>query len=396
MPGTREDHLTMNRESGNRLNLLLIALLVSALASGLISLLSSGSALPPAFTLHLFFALGIMPLILGAMTYFVPVLTRTGAPQTLDFLPALTAFAAGLLLAYALKYSFWLYPVAALFTLAAAFRLSWWMYDRSRKTLGSPHPGLVWYRLAIGFLILALIAILSGGMLTEHWGSARIIHLHLNLIGFVTLTALGTLRVLLPTAAGLTDPHAGRWLNRLWPWLAGGTLLIATGSAINPLLSAIGVLPWLVALVKLGIDLILPNRKQLWLQGGAGFTLCGAVAGLFLSLLAGAAHGLGYIGSPQITAAFFTAFLLPLVTGAATHLLPLWLTGPADRERTSELRTPLCARARTRTLLFLAAGLLSLSGTQWNLLPAIVALSHFLLLALGAVISAKKTAHGIH
>ena len=264
------------------------------------------------------------------------------------------------------------------------------MHDGSRKTLGSPHPGLVWYRVAIGFLILALVAIITGSMLTGHWSSARAIHLHLNLFGFVALTALGTLRVLLPTAAGLTDPDAGNWLSRHWPWLTGGTLLIATGSAITPLLSAIGVMPWLVALVKFSIDLIAPNWKQLWQQGGAGFTLCGAVAGLFLTLLAGTAHGFGYIESSQITAVFFTAFLLPLVSGAATHLLPLWLSGPANMTRTLELRALLASRARIRVLLFMTSGALSLADTQWNLLPAILALSHFLLLALGAVFSSRK------
>ncbi|MEN6586058.1 MAG: hypothetical protein ABFE02_08470, partial [Sulfuricella sp.] len=46
---------------------------------------------------HLAFALGVMPLIMGAMTHFVPVLTRTGAAARQVQLLAGLAWQAGVL-----------------------------------------------------------------------------------------------------------------------------------------------------------------------------------------------------------------------------------------------------------------------------------------------------------
>ncbi|MCW8904939.1 hypothetical protein, partial [Sedimenticola sp.] len=71
-----------------KLHPLLIVLLLTTLAgfaSGL--LLPQVLPLRPSAPLHLIFALGIMPLIMGAMTYFVPVLTRTRAAEPLSLVP---------------------------------------------------------------------------------------------------------------------------------------------------------------------------------------------------------------------------------------------------------------------------------------------------------------------
>lgn len=371
-----------------RLHPLLIFLLLTTLA-GFFSALLLPQWVPsrPAAPLHLVFALGIMPLIMGAMTYFVPVLTRTRGAEPIALVPPLLALGAGLLLGFSLFFSFSLYPFAALIGLVAALWLSLWMQRRKRQTLGRPHPGLLWYQLALLALILGLLAILAGRLLPDYWTAFRRLHLHLNLLGFVGLTALGTLRVLLPTSGGYTDPEAGSWLMRQWPWLAAGTLLIAAGSIWSPAVALLGLLLWLPPLGRLLYSLCVTHRQAVWHPHGATVFLAAAVLGLLILLLSGALHALGLQGGSAATHAFIPLFLLPLVSGAATHLLPLWITRAADRPREQLLRERLGRHSGVRAALFLAGGLLILAGQSWGLAPILLGLAHFLAKTLGALLS---------
>lgn len=362
-----------------KLHPLLIVLLLTALG-GFVSGLLLPHALPlrPSAPLHLVFALGIMPLILGAMTYFVPVLTRTRAAEPLSLVPPLLALAAGLLLSFSLFFSFSFYPVAALTGLVAALWLSIWMQGRKQQTLGRPHPGLLWYQLALLALVLGLLAILAGYLLPDYWVPLRRLHLHLNLLGFVGLTALGTLRVLLPTTGSYADPEAGPWLMHQWPWTTAGTLLVAVGAAWSATVALLGALLWLPPLIKLLRSLLFNHRSKVWQLNGATTSLACAVLGLATVLSSGVAHGFAWLPPAQSTYAFIPLFLLPLVTGAATHLLPLWLTAARDPDREQALRLRLGHHSAARAGLFLLGGLLLLGGRNWGVIPVLLALLQFL------------------
>lgn len=368
---------------------LLILLLCIALGGFLSGLVLPGILpLRPSAPLHLIFAMGIMPLIMGAMTYFVPVLTRTRGAEPGALAPALLALAAGTLLCFSLFFSFSLYPIAALMGLVAALWLTLWMRRRQRQTLGKPHPGLLWYQLALLALVLGLLSILAGYLFPEQWLIFKRLHLHLNLLGFVGLTALGTLRVLLPTTGGFTDPQAGPWLMRHWTLIAGGTLLIAIGAAGFPPLALAGVLLWLPPIGQLLISLLITHRHAIWHLHGATASLAGAVLGLLILLLSGAAHAYRLIDAPLTTQAFIPLFLLPLVTGAATHLLPLWLApGQVDREQ--GLRQRLGGYSLLRAGLFLLGGLLILFSQAWGIWLVLIGLVHFLLGVLSTLLSKK-------
>jgi len=361
-----------------RLHPLLIILLLTALAG-----FAAGLLLPhllplrPSAPLHLIFALGIMPLIMGAMTYFVPVLTRTRAAEPLSLVPALLALGAGLLLSFSLFFSFSLYPVAAIAGLAAALWLSIWMQRRKRQTLGRAHPGLLWYQLALLALMLGLLSILAGYLLPDQWPQFRRLHLHLNLLGFIGLTALGTLRVLLPTTGGYADPEAGPWLMHQWPWITAGVVMIAAGAAWSATLSLLGLLLWLPALGLLLKSLLITHRPTVWQAHGAPPALASATVGLSIILLSGAAHGFGGLPPTPATHAFIPLFLLPLVTGAATHLLPLWLTAAGNNTGEQVLRLRLGRHSAVRAVLFLLGGILILSGQSWGVIPVLLALLHF-------------------
>lgn len=338
-------------------SLTLLALLLSA------ALALSGVGSPPAVA-HLAFAVGILPLIFAAMIHFVPVLTRTGDPgRRIARLPWLAQFA-GLLAVAALQGVLprgLLYLAAATdFVLAGA--LLNWISGRARATLGSPHPGWRWYGAALGCLMLALLAVLLMGIWPAYWRALRLFHLHLNTIGLVGLAALGTLPVLLPTALGKPDPEAAGWLRRRLWLVAGGALVIATGAAVVwPFAAPGAALVLVAALGLLGQWMRRFGVRQL-LADGVSVSLLAAVGGLLLALAFGVAHGAGLGDGRTTLAAWAIGFLLPLVSGALSQLLPVWRwPGPVTPERL-EMRRKLAASGAWRGGLFFAAALAMLSG----------------------------------
>ena len=91
---------------------------------------------------------------------------------------------------------------------------------------------------------------------------------------------------------------------------------------------------------------------------------------------------------PQLSlTAFILLFLLPLLTGAANHLLPLWLFSAQSTDRQQTAKVQLGRWSAVRSMLFLSAGLLQLLGIAWGIIPALLGLLHFL----GALIRAVVT-----
>ena len=160
-----------------------------------------------------------MPLIFGAMSHFIPVLTRTRiATSGLLGIPVV-ALAGGALAVAALSLPglFWGRYAGALLALAAAGALLVWSRRRRAGMLGRPHPCLAWYDAALVCLVLALLAILASAIWPQQTIALHRLHLHLNTLGFVGLTAVSTLAVLLPTVAGRPDPQVGPRLRRDLP-----------------------------------------------------------------------------------------------------------------------------------------------------------------------------------
>lgn len=338
-------------------NLTLLALFAS------VALTLAGVGAPLA-VLHLAFAAGIVPLIFAAMMHFVPVLTRTGSPgRLLASLPSI-AQAAGLLVVGAFQglLPYWLLHLAALLDGLLAIVLLAWIAGRARATLGSPHPGWRWYAAALGCLILALAAVLVMAVWPAQWVAWRQLHLHLNTLGLVGLAALGTLPVLLPTAMGRADPDAGSWLRqRLWLAVAG-VLLVAAGAALHWVLAAIGAGLLLVATLGLLGQWGHCFTFRVIAADGVGASLLAAVGGLVLTLAAGIAHGAGLMSAPPTLLAWLLGFLLPLVSGTLSQLLPVWRwPGPQTPARL-EMRRRLATGGNLRAVFFLLAAAHALAG----------------------------------
>jgi len=341
-----------------------------------------------AATLHLMLAVGAMPLIFAAMTHFIPVLTRSrAAPAGLAWAPLL-ALVGGAWVWGALSFPDRIggRVMGAVPAVVAAIVLLLWSRRRRAAMLGRPHPGLAWYEAALACLALALVAILASAVWPQQAFALRLFHLHLNTLGFIGLTATGTLAVLLPTAVGRPDPENGRWLRRALPWAFGGTVLAAVGAAwFNPL-AWFGAVLWAFPLARLGIRWLRLYRAEILAPHGAVPLLAAALAGLALSLFFGVIAG--HFPAIAPTAAFVAGFLLPLVAGAASQLLPVWLRPGVQTAWHAALRAKLGRYGGIRAALFLVAGFAAGLGAAWGLPLGAATLLWFMLQAAAALAQA--------
>lgn len=359
---------------------MLVALVLAAVASfAAAAALPLLQPLPPAAHIHLALAVGVMPLILGAMTHFVPVLTRSAAPRAgVRLIPPL-ALGAGALAFHAFAAPNQLYYFAALMALAAVLAFAAWIIGRAAGSLGKPHPCLHWYLAAIACLILALVGVAAMALWPEQRLALKRLHLHLNTLGFIGLTAVATLQVLLPTVAGRPDPQAAARLRQDLKWALGGTLLVALGSAWLKPLAWLGAALWAVPLAHLGKAWFALYAREIRQRHGAAPSLAAALAGFAAALLFGTLHGGGILGATDSAHAFILAFLFPLVTGAASQLLPVWARPGPQTAWHARIRQRLGAGGGIRAALFLAGGILLGLGWRVGLALSIAALAAFLL-----------------
>lgn len=336
-----------------------------------------------ALHIHLVFAVGVMPLITAAMTHFVPVLTRTGSAARQVELLAGLVWQAGVLatafFAFGLPASVRLF--AALLTLLAVARLAGWQWMRARAALGPPHPGVHWYMAALLCLGIGLMAIAAMDVWPEQTLVFKRLHLHVNLFGFVGLSAIGTLQVLLPTAAGKPDQSVMLRLRADLPLALAGVLLIGIGAAWLPLLSWLGLALWMVPVARLGYSWWQRFRTAIFSWHGSTPLLAAAGAGFCMSLAAGGLHAAAWVTSAAAGHVLVFAFLFPLVSGAAGQLLPLWLRPGQQTEWHAQVRQQLTYAGGARALALLAGGLLTLAGVRWGASLALAGLLPFVMVA---------------
>ncbi len=364
---------------------MLVTLALTALASfaGAV-ILGWSQPLPPVAHIHLALAAGVMPLILGAMSHFIPVLTRSGAPSTGVLWMPLLALAAGVLAVFSFIAPNQLYYFAALLALVAATAFAGWIIRRGKSALGKPHPCLYWYLAAIICLMLALAAVAAMALWPEQRLALKRLHLHLNTLGFIGLTAIATLQVLLPTAVGRPDPQAATRLHQDLKWAMGGTLLIAVGTAWLAPLAWLGTLLWTLPVLRLGRAWLTLYRAEIRHVHGAAPSLAAALAGFAAALLLGVLHAASVLRPSDGAHAFILAFLFPLVTGAVSQLLPVWLKPGPQNAWHEQIRQRLQWGGGIRGLMFLGGGLLLAGSWRGGMLLAVAALALFLLQLISA------------
>jgi len=373
----------------------MLTYLVAAALCGFAGALALGwlIPLPSAAHVHLALAAGVLPLIMGAMLHFAPVLTRSTAPSlSIQRLPWL-AQGAGILVTLAFLFPDFLIAgrnLAAALGLVAAATLAAWMHRRGRQALGSPHPGLNWYLAALACLMLALLAVFAMSLWPEYSLSLKHFHLHLNTLGLIGLTAVGTLQVLLPTAAGRMDAQVAGRLRQDLRYALAATLLIAVGSAGLSWLAWAGLALWAVPLYRMLAAWLKLYPAEIFSWHGVVPSLAAAPLGLALALLAGALQGTGHIQPSGVGHVFILAFLLPLVTGAVSQLLPLWLRPGAQTPWHGEMRQQLGRWSGIRVLLFAGGGIAATAGWRAGILLAAIGLAWFIVQLLAALTKSAK------
>jgi len=91
---------------------------------------------------------------------------------------------------------------------------------------------------------------------------------------------------------------------------------------------------------------------------------------------------MGWLTTTHMSELFILMFLMPLVSGAATHLLPLWLWPGAQAEQQAESRHILGRFALARSLLFMLSAILLIVELPWSWTPAMIAMAQFILVAI--------------
>ena len=362
---------------------MLIYLGLSALLAFIAALVLSvlGEASPLAIA-HLAFAVAAMPLIFGAINHFVPVLTRTaGAPWAIRLAPLLLQLA-GLL---AFLYFSGRVGTAALhagagIALLVALASVGWLVLKARSTLGSPHPGWRWYLAAVAFLACGLALVPAMDYWPEWRYRFRLLHVHVNLLGFVGLTAIGTLQVLLPTVLSGPDAEASERLRDDLPWAVAGVLATSFGAALWWPLSLVGAVMLFYVATRLLWAWWRRYGVRTLFGDGAAAALVAALFGFALFLLFGAVHGAsggGLLSGHNAVPGFMAAFLFPLVSGALSQLLPVWRFPGRTTSAREKMRDRLASGGAFRAVLFVTAGSALALGYEQGLWLAVPGLLHF-------------------
>lgn len=90
----------------------------------------------------------------------------------------------------------------------------------------------------------------------------------------------------------------------------------------------------------------------------------------------------------QPALAFVSGFMLPLVSGAASQLLPVWLRPGVQSTWHARLRDSLGRYGGVRAVLFCLGGIAAGMGREWGLLLGAATLIWFLLQAGAALLQA--------
>lgn len=350
--------------------------LLTFIAASTLALLQWNAAI---ISYHVIFAIGIAPLILAAMIHFVPVLTRSRSPDTAIRLVPAAALLGGSLVASHFSFPQFApdahYIGAAIIAIAVG-ALANWAYRLRSRAIGKPHPCLDWYLAAMACLLAALIAILTIYLIPGQRAALRLLHLHLNTLGFIGITALGTLQVLLPTIAQRPDASTAARMQASLKWVVAGTIAIACGSAWSPSLAGAGAMVMGVMLIKTTGGWIRLYADEIFTLHGAAPALAIAVCGYFAALVLGVVHAYHHIAFNPV-ATFIIAFLMPLVSGAVSYLLPLWLKPGRQTTWHQTARKQLGFCGGLRALVFLAGGLLEGLGNEFGWSLALLGASTF-------------------
>lgn len=368
--------------------LVLSSILGLAILVGLVR----ATPLPPWVRLvHVHAALvgGVAQMILGGFLAFIPPLLMTGRKQR-DSHPVLfltiNGGAVGMLV------GFWLhrYLVVGVAGFLVVGSFLWVARDawiQTRRSLNSPPLNLWYYALALLALLggLASGETMAFGLAAESYGYVRLAHIHLNLLGFITLAIIGTMHNLLPTV--LNTPLASPRLAQMVLILIPIGVAILIGGFLN---SSVPVEMAAGAILFVGGLLYAVNLFQTWMasthkgSSASDHLLIGTFFFLFTIIL-GVLVAANSLSSPPLmpygtlhliayTHMALLGFVLQTIMGALSHLIPVTLAVnrvPSNKKRGPYLDQLTAIMDRWRSvqiggLSLGTMGLAFLAALTWN------------------------------
>jgi len=331
---------------------------------------------------------GVAQMILGGFLAFIPPLLMTG--QQRDSHPvlfaAINAGAIGMLVGFWLQ-QYVVVGIAGFLVVGAFLWIAHNAWTQARKSLNSPPLNLWYYAVALFALVggLACGETMAFGLSQQSYGYVRLAHIHLNLLGFVTLAIVGTMHNLLPTVLNqsLSSPLLARIVLLLMP--LGVALLIGgfMNSSVPIEIAAGGIL-------LIGASLYAINLFRTWMasahKGNAAsdHLLLGTFFLLFTIIL-GILVGANSLATPPVmpygtlhliayTHMMLVGFVVNTIMGALSHLITITLAisrVPSKKKRGAYLNhlTAIMDRWRTVQIGGLSLGTMGLgllASLTWN------------------------------
>ena len=366
---------------------------------------------------------GVAQMILGGFLAFIPPLLMTGQQQRHSH-PLLFAVINGGAIGMLAGFGFRQHVIVGLsgFLVVAAFLwIAGHAWRQARRSLNSP-PLNVWYYAAALLSLFAGLAAgeaMALGFTQQAHGHLRLAHIHLNLIGFVTLAIIGTMHNLLPTV--LNTPLASPRLGR--PVLA--LMLLGVGLLIGGFLSSsVWIELGAGLLLVIGTSVYTGNLFKTWAASshkgsaasdhlllGTFFLLLTVILGILVAANSASTPPFMPYGTLHLVAYTHMAlvgFVVNTIMGALSHLLPVALAFnrvPSNKKRGPYLDRLTTIMDRWRTvqiggLSLGTMGLALLASLTWNVplssLPIQITLwVCFTLLLGGLVIFSVKVGYAV-
>ncbi|NES37202.1 hypothetical protein G3554_13670, partial [Micromonospora sp. PPF5-17] len=225
---------------------------------------------------------------------------------------------------------------AALVFAAVAAHLAW-LARRLRRALPARFRVTVHYYLAASLALLAGVPVGAGMLLTDDAHRPRLLlfHAHVNLLGWVTLTVLGTLLTLWPTMLR----------TRMADGAARAAAVALPLACVGLLLLGLGLLAWWRAVTAVGLALFLlgvsvalrpalavargrpPYAFATWSLAAAAGWLLVALAVDAVTLLTATEPATAVDRFGQVLIPLLVGFVGQVLVGALTYLLPVVLGG---------------------------------------------------------------------
>jgi nitrite reductase (NO-forming) len=279
--------------------------------------------------------------MLGAMPFFAVALLAALPPEprlvrTQWWLAncGIVALATGFLASWPLL-SF----VGGLLYLAATALVGWILYGMFRRSILRGRLDVNYYLTAFFFGVLGMLLAL---LLVAGWGGSllpvtglRLAHIHLTLVGWVSMTIVGTMYTFFASIAG-AKPGNPRWFAATFCALTAGVLILAIGLLWATTIAILGGVLIAGGAILFGYDIQRVRAARTQALPLAGQHLYAAVLYFVLTCLVGLGLAVSLLGGQRPSVWWLIAYahvaivgwIVQTVVGAMLHMLPILAGGP--------------------------------------------------------------------